>query len=178
MIYRFHRKPPISQGMTTQPKNLHISGKRVGQLFVGKCTDVIWECSKIQRWVIFFFCDVFLQTHCFHRNSGLICRNMGCTSYDVQHATMHAFPLTHQVFQAAAHSLMKGMSLCILRSFIPALETSPNFTPTKANTSVCTAGQILPWIWARRMIFFKKKKRKADVLTRFFKYAVPEYTRL
>ena len=75
MIYRFHRKLPISQGMTAQPKNLHISGKCVGQLFVGKCTDVIWEFSKIQWWV---FCDVFLQILCFHRNCGLICTSMGC----------------------------------------------------------------------------------------------------
>lgn len=76
------------------------------------------------------------------------------TSYDVQHTTIHALPLTHQVFQAAAHSLMNGMSLCKLHKFIPVLRTSPNLTPTEANTSVCTAGQILPWIWARRNFWF------------------------
>lgn len=49
MIYRFHRKPPISQGMTAQVKNLHISGKCVGQLVAGQHTDVICACSKIQH---------------------------------------------------------------------------------------------------------------------------------
>lgn len=96
-------------------------------------------------------------------------------SYDVQHATVHALPLTHQVFQAAAHSLMNGMSLCILHKFIPVLETSPKLTPTKANTSVGTAGQILPWIWARRNFYFFLK---IWWLNEIFKYAVPEYTYL
>lgn len=46
------------------------------------------------------------------------------TSCDAQHGTAHAFPLTHQVFQAAAHSLTKEMSLCTLHDFILAFETS------------------------------------------------------
>lgn len=115
MIYRFHRKSSISQRMTAQPKNLHISGKHVGQLFAGKCTDVIWECSKIQRYVGVGFCDVFLQTLCFHRNDGLICRNLGCNFLWRAECYHKCFPLNSSSVPGW-HSLSdvnnQGMSPC------------------------------------------------------------------
>lgn len=53
------------------------------------------------------------------------------TSYDVQHATINAFPLTHQVSPAAAHSQMgtaKEFHHAVLHYCIPVLKMSPNIT--------------------------------------------------
>ena len=61
----------------------------------------------------YFFVMFFCRYSASNGTVALYVETWAVTSYDVQHATIHAFPLTHRVFQAAAHSLMKGMSLCI-----------------------------------------------------------------
>lgn len=129
MIYRFHRKSFISQHMTAQPKNPHISGKHVGQLFAGKCTDVIWECSKIQC----FFCVMFFCRHSASTGTmALYVETWAVTSCDVQHVAIHAFPLTHQVSQAATHSDVnsRGMSPCSPTLMHSSAQDVTNFTFT------------------------------------------------
>lgn len=82
MIYRFHRKPPISQGMTAQPKNLHISGKHVGQLFVGKmykCNLGMLKDSMMGYFLVMFFCRYSFFTG----TVALYVETWAVTSYDV-----------------------------------------------------------------------------------------------
>lgn len=150
MIYRFHRKSFISQHMTAQPKNPHISGKHVGQLFAGKCTDVIWECSKIQ-W--FFLCDVFLQTLCFHRNDGLICRNLGC-DFLWRAACCHTcFPLNSSRVRGCCSLRCEQPRNVTMQSYTNAFQCSRRHQ-FYLYTFLCTLGKYYHRSGPRERIFF------------------------